>query len=59
MHPLLDVGAAVYKSAGCMQGNTVLAERIEILLPKLIYLNQKGFINGRFIGQNTLLTFDN
>ena len=33
-------------------------ERIEILLPKLIHLDQKGFINGRFIGQNTQLIFD-
>ena len=23
-HPLLDIGAALYKSAGCTRGNTVL-----------------------------------
>ena len=23
MHPLLDIGDALYKSAGCMRGNTI------------------------------------
>ena len=36
----------------------ILAERIKNLLPKLIHANQKGFINGRFIGENTRLIYD-
>ena len=36
----------------------ILAERIKILLPKLIHQDQKGFINGRFIGENTRLIYD-
>ena len=36
----------------------ILAERIKQLLPKLINVDQKGFINGRFIGENTRLTYD-
>ena len=36
----------------------ILAERIKILLPKLINEDQKGFINGRFIGENTRLIYD-
>ena len=36
----------------------ILAERIKILLPKIIHQDQKGFINGRFIGENTRLIYD-
>ena len=36
----------------------ILAERMKLLLPKLINVDQKGFINGRFIGENTRLTYD-
>ena len=36
----------------------ILAERIKTYSPKLIHLDQKGFINGRFIGENTRLTYD-
>ena len=27
-------------------------------MPKLIHIYQKGFINGRFIGENTMLIYD-
>ena len=37
--------------------SAILAERIKILLPKLIHIDQKGFINGRFIGENTRLIY--
>ena len=36
----------------------ILAERIKNCLPKIINVDQKGFINGRFIGENTRLTYD-
>ena len=38
--------------------SSILAERIKIVLPKLIHTDQKGFINGRFIGENTRLIYD-
>ena len=38
--------------------SSILAERIKKYLPKFIHLDQKGFINGRFIGENTRLTYD-
>ena len=42
----------------CKFYSEILAERIKQLLPKLIHVDQKGFINGRFIGENTRLTYD-
>ena len=36
----------------------ILAERIKLILPKLIHPDQKGFVNGRFIGENSRLTYD-
>ena len=36
----------------------ILAERIKTILPKSIHSDQKGFIKGRFIGENTRLTYD-
>ena len=36
----------------------ILAERIKNILPKLIHVDQKGFINGTFIGENTRITLD-
>ena len=38
--------------------SSILADRIKKLLPKIINTDQKGFINGRFIGENTRLTYD-
>ena len=36
----------------------ILAERIKSILPKIIHQDQKVFINGRFIGENTCLIYD-
>ena len=36
----------------------VIANRIESVLPKLIYSDQTGFIKGRFIGQNVRMLND-
>jgi len=36
----------------------VLAKRMEQYLPKLIHSDQTGFVNGRYIGQNTRLLSD-
>ena len=38
--------------------SSILSERLKLILPKLIHSDQKGFINGRFIGENTRLIFD-
>ena len=38
--------------------SAILSERLKIILPKLIHSDQKGFINGRFIGENTRLIYD-
>ena len=36
----------------------ILAGRIKSVLGKIIHDDQKGFISGKFIGENTRLTFD-
>ena len=36
----------------------IIAERIKIVLPNLIHSDQKGFVNGRIIGENTRLIYD-
>ena len=36
----------------------ILAERFKLILPKLIHADQKGFVNGRFIGENSRLIYD-
>ena len=36
----------------------ILAERFKLILPKLIHADQKGFVNGRFIGENLRLIYD-
>ena len=38
--------------------SSIIAERIKVLLPRLINPDQKGFVNNRFIGENTRLTYD-
>ena len=38
--------------------SSLIAERIKILLPRLINPDQKSFVNNRFIGENTRLTYD-
>ena len=38
--------------------SSIIANRIKRILPKLIHPDQKGFINNRFIGENTRLTYD-
>ena len=48
--PLLNV---VYKMA-----SAVIANRLKSTLDELIHENQKGFISGRFIGENTRLIYD-
>ena len=35
-----------------------MANRIKSVLDKLIHKNQTGFIEGRFIGENTRLIYD-
>ena len=43
----------IYKLAsGC------IAERIKIVLDKLISKEQKGFMSGRYVGENTRLLYD-
>ena len=38
--------------------SSIIAYRIKNYLPKLIHYDQKGFINGRFIGENSRLMYD-
>ena len=38
--------------------SSILAHRIKSILPKLINPDQKGFINGRFLGENTIIIYD-
>lgn len=38
--------------------SAVLANRIKTVLPYIIHEDQKGFIKGRFIGENTRLLYD-
>ena len=38
--------------------SSTIADRIKIILPKIIHTDQKGFIKGRFIGENTRLTYN-
>ena len=48
--PLLNV---VYKLA-----SAVIANRLKTVLDKIIFEDQKGFISGRFIGENIRLIYD-
>ena len=36
----------------------IIANRIKSILPKIIHENQKGFMAGRYIGENTRLLYD-
>jgi hypothetical protein len=38
--------------------SSCIAERIKLVLDKIIHDDQKGFIPGRFIGENTRLIYD-
>jgi hypothetical protein len=40
------------------QASSCIAERIKLVLDKIIHDDQKGFIPGRFIGENTRLIYD-
>ena len=35
-----------------------LSNRLKLVLDKLIHENQKGFLSGRYIGENTRLVYD-
>ena len=39
-------------------GSTCIANRLKTVLPFLIHENQKGFMSGRFIGENIRLLYD-
>ena len=45
--------SVVYKMA-----STCIANRVKRVLDKLIHNDQKGFIKGRFIGENVRQTYD-
>ena len=38
--------------------SSVIAKRIKSVLPNIIHENQKGFLSGRYIGENTRLLYD-
>ena len=39
-------------------GSSCIAERMKSVLPNIIHNDQKGFVSGRFIGENLRLIYD-
>ena len=52
MHPTTLLKTAYKIASAC------IANRLKIVLPKIIYKDQTGFLKGRYIGENIRLLYD-